>query len=47
MLAICDAHRCDVLLSEDMFDGALYGGVHVLNPYNAQNSRIIGNLLLP
>jgi predicted nucleic acid-binding protein len=47
MIAICDAHGCDFLLSEDLTDGALYSGVRVLNPFNPHNTSTIGNLLLP
>jgi predicted nucleic acid-binding protein len=47
MLAICAAHGCNILLSEDMTDGAVYGGVHVLNPFNPANAQTIGTLLIP
>lgn len=45
LLAICDAHGCDHLLSEDLQDGAQYNGVTVVNPFNASNAGLIGQLL--
>jgi len=45
MLAVCAAYGCDHLLSEDMQDGAQYGGVTVVNPFNAANAPLIGQLL--
>ena len=47
LLAVCGANGCDVLLSEDMTDGARYGSVRVLNPFNARNSTVIAKLLAP
>ena len=47
MLALCAGNGCGVLLSEDLADGAVYGGVHVLNPFNPKNAQPIGRLLLP
>ena len=47
MLAICASYGCDVLLSEDMTDGALYGRVRVLNPFNPKNASAIAEILLP
>jgi predicted nucleic acid-binding protein len=44
-LATCAAHGCDYLLSEDLQDGAQYGGVTVINPFNAANAPLIGQLL--
>jgi predicted nucleic acid-binding protein len=45
LLAVCDAYGCDHLLSEDLQDGALYGGVTVVNPFNPANAGLIGQLL--
>ena len=44
MLAICASNGCDVLLSEDMTDGALYGRVRVLNPFNPKNASAVAEL---
>jgi len=45
IIAVCAAHGCDHLLSEDLQDGAQYGGVTVVNPFNAANAKLIGRLL--
>ncbi|HEX4862214.1 MAG TPA: PIN domain-containing protein [Rhizomicrobium sp.] len=45
LLAVCAAHGCGHLLSEDLQDGAQYGGVTVVNPFNPANARLIGRLL--
>jgi predicted nucleic acid-binding protein len=45
MLAVCAANGCKALLSEDMADGAVYGGVKVLNPFNPRNGAAIAELL--
>ena len=45
LLAICAAHGCDHLLSEDMQDGAHYDGVTVVNPFNPANASLVGRLL--
>jgi predicted nucleic acid-binding protein len=45
LLAVCDAHGCNHLLSEDLQDGARYGGVTVVNPFNPANASLIGQLL--
>jgi predicted nucleic acid-binding protein len=47
MLSVCAANGCDVLLSEDMTDGARYSGVLVLNPFNPANTRTLTGLLQP
>ncbi|HEY4941788.1 MAG TPA: PIN domain-containing protein [Rhizomicrobium sp.] len=47
LLAVCDAHGCSHLLSEDMQDGARYGGVTVLNPFRASNAALIWRALSP
>jgi predicted nucleic acid-binding protein len=44
MLAICAANECDVLLSEDMTDGARYGRILVLNPFNPANTGQLAGL---
>lgn len=45
LLAVCAAHGCDHLLSEDLQDGAQYGRVTVVNPFNPANASLIGQLL--
>jgi predicted nucleic acid-binding protein len=45
MLAVCAVNGCEVLLSEDMKDGELYGSVRVLNPFNARNVSAMTELL--
>lgn len=47
MLAVCGGNGCDVLLSEDMADGARYGRVLVLNPFNPANTAKLASLLQP
>jgi predicted nucleic acid-binding protein len=47
MLAVCDAHGCTHLLSEDMQDGASYGGVRVVNPFAPGNTALLAKLLIP
>jgi predicted nucleic acid-binding protein len=45
LIAVCNAHGCDHLLSEDLQDGAQYGRVTVVNPFNHANAPLIGSLL--
>jgi len=45
MLALCAANHCTALISEDLADGAVYGGLLVLNPFNPQNGLAIKELL--
>jgi predicted nucleic acid-binding protein len=45
ILAICEAHGCDYLLSEDMQDGARYGNVTVVNPFKPANTEILEQAL--
>lgn len=45
LLAVCAAHGCSHLLSEDLQDGASYGSVTVVDPFNAANAVLIGSLL--
>ncbi len=47
LLAVCDAHGCDHLFSEDMQDGARYGNVRVVNPFNPANAGIVTQALSP
>jgi predicted nucleic acid-binding protein len=47
ILAICAAHGCDHLLSEDLQDGMRYGKVTVVNPFAAANANIVIGLLAP
>ena len=47
MLALCAGNGCDVLLSEDMTDGARYGRVVVLNPFEPSNTKKLASLLQP
>ena len=46
MLAVCAAHKCHTLLSEDMRDGGIYNGVRVVNPFVSKNARIVRELLV-
>jgi predicted nucleic acid-binding protein len=45
LLAVCNAHGCDHLLSEDLQDRAQYGRVTVVNPFNPANANLIRQLL--
>ena len=45
LLATCASNDCNLLLSEDLQDGALYGTVRVLNPLNPANADIIREAL--
>jgi len=45
ILAVCAAHGCTHLFSEDLRDGARHGGVAVVDPFNAANAAIIGSSL--
>ena len=45
MIAICSAHGCEGLLSEDLADGASYGGVRILNPFNLRNAGALLEIL--
>ncbi len=45
LLAVCAAHSCDYLLSEDMQDGAQYGGVKVVNPFKPANAHLLQQAL--
>lgn len=47
MLAVCGANGCDVLLSEDMQDGARYDVVTVINPFNPANATTLALMLNP
>jgi len=47
MLAVCAAYGCDHLLSEDLQDGAQYGGVTVVNPFDVKNTPLVDRLLAP
>ena len=47
MLATCASNGCHALISEDLADGAHYGPVQVLSPFNPHNASLIGNLLGP
>ena len=44
-VAVCAAHGCTHPLSEDLRDGAQYGVVGVVSPFNPANAAIIGSLL--
>jgi predicted nucleic acid-binding protein len=46
LLAVCDAHGCSHLLSEDMQDGGQYGSVTVINPFNLANAATVAKLLV-
>ena len=45
LLAVCAARGCTHLLSEDLQDGAVYGTITVVNPFNPANATLIGQLL--
>ncbi|HEX3485488.1 MAG TPA: PIN domain-containing protein [Micropepsaceae bacterium] len=45
MIAICRAHGCECLLSEDLADGASYDGVRILNPFNPRNAAALLEVL--
>lgn len=45
LLAVCGAHGCDYLFSEDMQDGAQYGGVTVVDPFKMANAAIVKRAL--
>jgi len=47
---LCEVARsggAEVLLSEDMQDGRDFDGLRIVNPFAAQNSAIIADLLMP
>jgi predicted nucleic acid-binding protein len=45
MLALCQANHCTALISEDLSDGAVYGTVRVISPFNPRNALAIQELL--
>ena len=45
LLAVCAARGCTQLFSEDLQDGAAYGTVTVVNPFNPANADLIRRLL--
>jgi predicted nucleic acid-binding protein len=45
IVAVCNAHGCSHLLSEDLQDGASYGGVTIVNPFNPANAGLVEQLL--
>ena len=45
MIALCGANHCKALISEDLSDGAIYGTVRVISPFNPRNARAIQELL--
>ncbi len=47
ILTVCAAAEIEYLLSEAMQDGATYGNVRVLNPFNPANAEIVDYLLTP
>lgn len=47
LLATCDSAGIGLLLSEDLQDGGRYGGVTVINPFNAANSIFLKTVLPP
>jgi predicted nucleic acid-binding protein len=44
LLAVCNAHGCTHLLSEDLQDGARYGGVTVVDPFHPANAAAVESL---
>lgn len=47
ILAICDANGVGVLLTEDLQDGAKYGKVTAINPFEPANAVLLSTLLPP
>ncbi len=45
LLAVCNAHDCEYLLSEDLQDGARYRKVTVINPFDPANADVLNRLL--
>ena len=45
LLVTCDAASCEYLFSEDMQDGARYGGVTVIDPFKPRNAAIIEQVM--
>lgn len=46
LLAVCAAHKCHTLLSEDMQDRGIYNGVRVINPFVSMNAGTVRELLV-
>jgi predicted nucleic acid-binding protein len=47
ILAVCGANGIDILLTEDLQDGAKYGKVTAINPFEQANAKILDTLLPP
>lgn len=45
LLATCASNGCNLLLTEDLQDGALYGTVRAVNPLNPANSEFLQGAL--
>ena len=45
IFAVCGAHGADVLITEDMQDGAVIGGVLLLNPFAEANAERLEDVL--
>lgn len=45
VLAICGANGVEFLLTEDMQDGAKYGTVTAVNPFDSVNDKLINGIL--
>jgi predicted nucleic acid-binding protein len=45
ILAICGESGIEFLLTEDMQDGAKYGTVTTVNPFNSLNDKLINGIL--
>ena len=47
LLAVCNTHDCEYLLSEDLQDRARYRNVTVINPFDPANADVLDRLLAP
>lgn len=47
ILSVCAGNGVDYLITEDMHDGALIGGVRIMNPFNPANAELLDLLLTP
>jgi predicted nucleic acid-binding protein len=47
ILSVCGDNGIDILLTEDLQDGAKYGKVTAINPFEQANAKILNTLLPP
>jgi predicted nucleic acid-binding protein len=45
ILSVCGANAIDILLTEDLQDGANYGKVTAVNPFEPANAKLVNTLL--